>query len=470
MQGKTLNQDADTMNEFTLHTDRPGPQLPSVRGVMTEWMHSEGGVDPGRTVDPEGVELGYGRLLPLEREDIQLAADLGVNTIRCAVEHASLEDRDRPGAYNEAGFARVAQLLDWFDEAGIDAVLDLHNALGREGGGDPRLWQQREYQDRFCNVWGEIARRFADHPRVVAFEPLNEPEPRHVDDMAGRYAAWNHLSKRVTDTLRAVDADKPIIIDSIEYANPAAFEGLEPTGDVNTVYSFHWYGPSAFHCQKRPWIRDQGTYHYPGEFKDGWWNRDRIRQAWQPPLAFAREHGAGLFCGEFGCVSDIPEMEDMIWLLDVISLLDELGIGWTYYHFLFRTVEPYWQDHFDCNIFIRDLICDQLRTFSRKAALLGDLMTLRGQVVPCDAPDHDMLHLYAVDRGEQGIRVYLSNRSPDAPAEVGLRLGGDPRSTNAKAARMDQSTEGFAEGPALAFVDGHARLSLDPLSMVRIDL
>lgn len=458
------------MNEFVIHTERSITETPSVRGVMTEWMHAEGGVDPGRTVDPQGVEFGYGRLLPLEREDIQLAADLGVTTIRCAVEHASLEDRDRPGAYNEAGFARVAQLLDWFDEAGIDAILDLHNALGREGGGDPRLWQQAEYQQRFCNVWGEIPRRFGQHPRVVAFEPLNEPEPRHVDDMAGRYAFWNDLSQRVTDAIRAVDPEKPIIIDSIEYANPAAFEGLQPTGDTNTVYSFHWYGPSAFHCQKRPWIRDQGTYHYPGEFKDGWWNRETIRQAWQPVLDFAREHGTGLFCGEFGCVSDCPPMEDMIWLLDVISLLDELGIGWTYYHFLFRTVEPYWQEHFDCNVYIRDITAGRLRRFSRKEALLGDLLTLRGQVLRCDRPDNPWLHVYAVRRGSGGIRAYVSNRSREQQAEVALLFDASEGGRQADVHRMDRQTDGFEPAGPLPLNDGRLELALPPLTIVRIDL
>lgn len=462
--------DSSHMQTLPIDPTKKIGELPAIRGVMTEWMFAEGGVDPGRTVDPAGVELGYGSLLPLREEDVALAAEIGVNTVRLAVEHAGLERRDAPGAYREAGFRRVEELLGWCGNHGLDVILDLHNALGRERGGDPRLWQQPEFRDRFCDVWREIVRRFRAHPHVIAYEPLNEPEPRYTDDWAERYRVWNELAPRVTDAIRALDAEKPIIIDSIEYAHPSAFQGLQPTGDANTIYSFHWYSPGPFHCQKRPWIEDQSTYHYPGEFKDGWWNRARIREAWRPASDFAARHGAGLFCGEFGCVSDCPEMEDLIWLLDVVSLLDELGIGWTYYHFLFRTVEPYWRDHFDCSLFIRDAATGALRRLDRKVALLSDLLRLRGSVLAVDPPADEMVAVYAVAEPDGAVRVYAANKSPDEPKALKLTFPRAAAAAVARARRMARGTGGFTDAPDVPIADGRAELRLEPLSLLRLQL
>jgi aryl-phospho-beta-D-glucosidase BglC (GH1 family) len=453
-----------------LHVDpsRTGGPVPAIRGVMTEWMHAAGQVDPGRTVDPEGVEFGYGKLLPLQAEDYRRAAEIGVNTIRTAVEHASLEHRDRPGAWNPEGFARLEQILGWCEQFGIDVVLDLHNALGREGGGDPRLWQQQALQDRFVGVWSELARRYADHPAVVAFEPLNEPEPRHVEDFPARHAVWNTLARRTVEAIRATGTDLPVIIDSIEYASPEMFEGLAPTGDAGTVYSFHWYGPSAFHCQKRPWKSDKGTYHYPDTIKGKWWNRRQIAQAWAPALQFADLHGVDLFCGEFGCVGDVPEMEDMVWLLDVISLFDQLGIGWTYYHYMFRTVEPYWREHFDCNLYVYDQPGDTLRALDRKVSLLSELMRLKGDVLDLAQPSDEMVTVHGAAAGDS-MRLYVSNKDREAMRTVRIDGASVPGQARLQVRRMAPSSKGFQRVSAPERTGSGFELQLEPLSIAALD-
>lgn len=442
--------------------------LPAVRGVMTEWMFTEAPAADTQSVAPGGVELDYGHLRNLQEEDIALAARIGVNTIRCAIEHVSLERRDRPGRYNEAGFARVEQLLDWYARYDLRAILDLHNALGREGGGDPRLWQDEAYQDRFVAVWRELARRFAGHPQVIAYEPLNEPEPRYTDDWQVRYSVWNRLARRVTDAIREIDPDRTIIIDSIEYANPSALAALEPTGDPNTAYSFHWYAPTAFHCQKRPWIDDRGTYHYPDTYDGRHWDRRTIEAEWQPALDFAAAHGAPLFCGEFGCVSDTPEMEDMIWLLDVVSLLDRHRIGWTYYHYLFRSAEPFWRDHFDCNLFVRELPSGRLRPLPRKVDLLSDLMKVGGRALRHDPFDDVALLAHAVLLADGSLRIYVSNASRDESRSAELALAGGAWAPNVAVKRMAVGTCGYVDDPPLRLADGGLRAQLAPLTILRL--
>ncbi len=455
---------------LTLH------EVPAIRGVMTEWMYDEG---DEITVDPRGVQFGYGKLVPLKEADIARAAEVGINTVRCAISHTSLEADDKPGVYIERGFARIKEQLDWYDKYGINGILDLHNPLGRQGGGDPRIWKEKAYQDRFVNVWKEIVTRFKDHPRVIAYEPINEPEPRYTDDWNERFKVWNDLAKRVTAAIREIDPAKPIIIDCTEYAFPLAFEGLEPTGDKNTIYSFHWYYPYQFHCQKRPFIQDKETYHYPGEFptriwktaetfEPRWWNRKTLAEEMQVPLDFAAKYNAPLFCGEFGCVSDVPEMEDMVWLLDLVSLFDENNIGWTYYHYMFRTPEPYWKDHFDCNMFIYESDTNKLRPFDRKVSLLGDLFKLRGAVISVKQPQDEWMTVYGVTEPAGQVRVYVSNKSRDDSKTIKLKLAGERWPNEAGLQIMKRGSGGFEDAPPPAITEGVVELKLEPLSIARL--
>ncbi len=457
------------MSVLRIDPSTPLGPVAAIRGVMTEWMFTPGVGDQGRSVDPQGVEYSYGQLLSLEKEDFVRAAQVGVNTLRCAVAHTDLEEADQPGKYKSLGFDRLGEIIDWCDEVGIDVVIDIHNALGREGGGDPRLWQEKSYQDRFCAIWSEIAKRFKDHRRVVGWEPLNEPEPRHVPDMAGRYKVWNELAKRVTDSIRTAGTDKPIIINAIEYANASAFEGLEPTGDDNTLYSFHWYAPSKFHKQLRPWMKDRNTYHYPGEFEGRFWDRRTIIQEWAAPLAFAEKHNVPLFCGEFGCVGDTPEMEDMVWLLDVISAFDQFNIGWTYYHYMFRTPERYWKNHFDCNMFIHESDTGVLRTNHRKVDLLGDLMKLRGQTLAIPEPEDQNLHAAAYLLQDGSLRLYLSNRCRSEDGKLQLAVEGNWQET-ADVKRMAVGTAGWVDADNLTLTDGKLDVDLPQLTILSVTL
>lgn len=453
--------------------------VPAHRGVM--WMFREAGAEAERGFDgrasrtaerkvPDGEGGSYGSLVDMQKEHVALAAKIGVNTFRCGINHSFLEERNTPGRYNEKAFTLIERLLDWCGEYGIKCVFDLHGAIGRDYGGDPRLWQRKDLQDRFCAVWRKIAQRFRGHPQILAFEPLNEPEPRHVESFTERYKLWNDLSKRVTDTIRAIDVKTPIIINSVEYAHPSAFAGLEPLGDTNMWYSFHWYDPRSFHMQKRPWIKDKNTYHYPGIFDGKYWNRETMRRVWRQPVEFAAGHKSPLFVGEFGCVSNCPEMEDMIWLLDVISLMDECNISWTYYHYMALAHEAYWRKYFDCGMFTYDVPNKKLYAFGRKVSLLSDLMKLRGKIIRHPQPIDDGILVYSVLEPRGGLRVYVSNKSRRQRKSIRLYLAGGHWDSKAQTRRMARGTDGFVDASPTEIQQGRIKLELKPLSILRLNV
>jgi hypothetical protein len=315
-------------------------------------------------------------------------------------------------------------------------------------------------------VGQEIARRFKANPQVLAYEPCNEPSP----PWANRDRRWNELAKRVTAAIRQVDAIKPIIIDCLNGCHPGGFGGLEPTGDVTTWYSFHFYEPHAFHCQKRLWLADQGTYHYPGEFGGKWWNRRMLVEQWRAALDFADRHHVPLFAGEFGCVHEVPEMEDSVWLLDMVSLLNTRNVGWTYYHFMSHAIHPHWQEHFDCGLYIYDVPHQRLRCFDRKVSLLSDLLKLRGSVLDIAQPADEWIAAYAVAEPTGAVRVYLANKSRDRVKTIRLQLAGRKGAGPAKCQRMKRGSDGFVAAGDVPWVDGALEVRMEPLTIHRFQI
>jgi len=449
------------------------------------------------TLDPNAIQCPVPALRgshvgdsqhPFTEEDIaRLKHEVGMTAIRFGMEARSLAD-EKEVRYHESGFRYVNNVLDWCAKYGIQAVLDQHNALGRAYGGDPRLWREQYFQDRFVGIWEELARRFKDHPAVAAYEFINEPEPPLRDGQPD-FAVWNNLYKRTLAAVRKIDPYKTVIIDCIGYANPRNFVGLELSGDPNTVYSFHNYQPGPYHAQKRREQKDQSTYYYPGfiprrrpenpqdfsqvhvETTEGkFWNRAQLVEEFAPPLAFKKQHNVPLFCGEFGCVSDCPPMTDMVYLMDEIGIFHENGITWTLYNTMYRTSDDYWKTHFDCNLYIYHVPDQQLFRFDRKIALIEYFCRNEGDVLKVAQPDDEWVGLYAMRRRDRAVSALISNKHRQETKDVTLRMAGLPPTWPAAVHRMDLQSKGFDADTGRTLTNGELSLRLPPLTILQLTI
>ena len=439
-------------------------------------------VDPAKTRGPapplRGVHVGDSPEPFLEEDVARLKQEVGITCIRYGVEARTLSDENTE-TYHAAGFRAVGEFLDWCAKHGVHCVLDLHNALGRQYGGDARLWREKHFQDRFVSLWEQLVRRFRGHPALAAYELLNEPEPPDND-----FAVWNALQQRTTAAVRALDPHCPIVVDSIGYARPQNFSGLALSGDANTVYSFHNYQPGPYHCQKRRELQDQSTYYYPGfiphkrpekplDFSQAhiathegkFWNRRQLLEEWREVFAFRERHRAPLFCGEFGCVSDVPEMTDMVYLMDEISVFQEEGIAWTLYNCMYRTSETYWRTHFDCNLYIACTPEKLLRRFARKIALVEFFARTEGDVLAIAQPDDEWIGVYGIRCLDGSTRVLLSNKDRETARTVSLAIAGVPPQWSGTLGTMERGDEGFVYQGRRELAQGTMTLTLPALSL-----
>jgi len=243
----------------------------------------------------------------------------------------------------------VIQLVDKFiadaTRFGLSIIVDVH----------PRSFEYTDVYNGIAQIWFMLATRYKDFPKNVVFELLNEPNP-DVFTNAGMYKSW-HVN--AYNAIRKIDPNRRIIIDSQYSGYPTGFNNITPLFDKNTTYSFHYYNPFSFSHQGATFQIPSGLLNnvaYPTNPDDIdaqyenvapnsnppersiQFNRKFIRdEIANNPVAWADRYGIPrnrLYCGELGVYDQsTPHPDRQYWYRDVISALNELGVGyclWTY--------------------------------------------------------------------------------------------------------------------------------------------
>ena len=259
--------------------------------------------------------------------DFAVIASWGLDHVRIPVDYNVLED-DR-GGYKAEGFARVENALKLARKHGLNAVIDLHKTAGFSfdfGEKENGFFESEAYQERFCRLWEELAKRFGGDPEHVAFELLNEvTEPRFID-------VWNRVSHECIRRVRAIAPDTLILVGSYWNNSAEAVKDLAAPYDGKVVYNFHCYEPIRFTHQGAPWVRDLPQDARP-RFDEMNITPEYFEKRFASALEHARKHGVEIYCGEYGVI-DRAQPEDAVkWFRTINSVFEKHGIAraaWSY--------------------------------------------------------------------------------------------------------------------------------------------
>ncbi|OGF99282.1 MAG: hypothetical protein A2Z86_10240 [Candidatus Glassbacteria bacterium GWA2_58_10] len=193
-----------------------------------------------------------------------------------------------------------------------------------------KFFGDEAYKEAYISYWRELASRYAADPGGVAYDLMNEPH----DNLAR--TQWTAFARELTAVIRAVDTLHTIIVEPPDWGWPAGFDYLEPTGDRNTVYSFHFYGPMDYTHQ-----RNQGMLKateqqwrgrvYPGQLQGEYWDKEKIRAEFEKAFQFRDRYSVPIWCGEFGVARWAIGAAQ--WTRDLIDILEEQRVGWAYYSY-----------------------------------------------------------------------------------------------------------------------------------------
>ena len=291
----------------------------------------------------------------ITKKDIADIAGFGFDHVRVPVDYIVLEDEE--GVPKEEGFAYLENCREWCEEYGLNMLIDLHECFGYSF--DPlkkdmdrkKFFYDGKLQERFMNLWREIAVRFKDHQEQVAFEPLNEVALEEVSD------AWNGIAAKYVKMMRTIVPDSFIVIGGVRYNSVLSVPLLDFPLDDRIVYNFHCYEPIIFTHQGAYWMDKMPQdfrIGYPRTLKEyrdasnsveadvggavftegiGEIGESFFDDIFAPAIKKAEDDNVPLYCGEYGAI-DLAEGEDRLhWIKDIHDAFGRYGIGhalWNY--------------------------------------------------------------------------------------------------------------------------------------------
>jgi len=236
-------------------------------------------------------------------------------------------DLSRYDEFLEGHLKKLDAALPLCEKYGIRVVVDLHSAPG--GRPESQLFNDPACQRKFVEAWERMARRYKGAKAVWAYDLLNEP-------IEGAFAEgcddWQDLAERAARAIRAIDPQRPIIVEPAQGGGPEGMRELRPINVPNVVYSFHMYQPHAFTHQG---VYDDWTKRpaYPGVIDGLAWDKARLEAALKPAIDFQKAYGAHIYVGEFSAIRWAPEGSACRYIRDLIDLFEAHGWDWSYHAF-----------------------------------------------------------------------------------------------------------------------------------------
>ena len=277
-------------------------------------------------------------------KDVQYLASLGFDHLRIPVDEEQLWKED--GQKDEESFTLLKQALDWCKKYKLDAIVDLHILRSHHfNEREKPLWTQPAAQERFFQCWRDLSKELRNYPvDDVAYELMNEPVADDPED-------WNKLVKKLVGIIRASEPARKIVIGSNRWQSANTFHQLRiPENDKNIILSFHMYEPFLLTHHTASWTRIKdykGPVNYPGaivkqedlrSLPDSLrtiilnnklsYNIDSIRKHFIKPITVAKKYKLPLYCGEWGCLSTVPDAARLQWFKDMKTVLEQNNIGW----------------------------------------------------------------------------------------------------------------------------------------------
>lgn len=257
----------------------------------------------------------------IQEDDIQKIASWGLDHIRIPVDYNVLDD------------GRGYEKLDWAVEMcrkyQLKMVLDLHKTAGfsfDSNHGEAGFFDSETYQQRFYQLWENLARRYGQLTDLVVFELLNEvTEQRFID-------AWNRISNEAIRKIRAIAPDILILVGSYWNNSAASVKDLSAPQDEKVLYNFHCYDPMPFTHQGAPWVKEMDPA-FRLSFEDSGVNEQQFEDLFASALEAAQKHHTTLYCGEYGVIDRATPEDTVKWLKAISAVFNRHGIAralWSY--------------------------------------------------------------------------------------------------------------------------------------------
>ena len=256
-------------------------------------------------------------------------------------------DKYYPGGLQLADYESILQvelvrmdtLVKWCTANG------LRMNVGMAGLSDG-LFKSQAAQTRLINAWKLIAARYKNSSAVWAYdlanEPIVSPYPyNYTYPLDNSIMMWPSLADTLVKAIREIDAEKGIIIESLNYS--VNMDDIKPidASIPNIIYSVHMYQPQSLTHQQ--FSSQTPAYTYPGTIENVYYDKAKLKLILAPIRAYQEKYRVPIYIGEFGCIRWAPGNSAYNYLRDCIEIFEEYN--WDYAYNTFRTWDGWSVEH-----------------------------------------------------------------------------------------------------------------------------
>jgi endoglucanase len=176
--------------------------------------------------------------------------------------------------------------------------------------------------------WRQVAPRFANAPRNVAFEILNEPH----DKLNGE--EWNRLFAQELAIVRQTNPTRIVVVGPTHWNSLNDLPLLELPADPNLLATFHYYEPFHFTHQGATWAGEE-VKKLHGITWGSEADRAAMRSDFDKVAAWSKANRRPILLGEFGAYDKSGTPIDLraAYVGAARSEAEKRGFGWAYWQF-----------------------------------------------------------------------------------------------------------------------------------------
>jgi endoglucanase len=266
--------------------------------------------------DPYWTNVGKRRFEWRHFAEIRKAGFDFVRVNLQAFSHMDAQNRLEP-----QWFGKLDDVVREAQKAGLGVILDEHDF-------DKCSSDVDMCRARLSAFWQQVAPRYANAPRNVAFELLNEPHDKLNGDV------WNTLFAQLLGIVRQTNPTRIVVVGPTHWNSLNDLPLLQLPSDPNLLVTFHYYEPFHFTHQGATWAGEE-VKHLHGITWGSEQDRATLRADFDKVAAWSAATHRPILLGEFGAYdkSGTPLDLRVAYVSAVRSEAERHGFGWAYWQF-----------------------------------------------------------------------------------------------------------------------------------------
>lgn len=266
--------------------------------------------------DPYWTGQGERRFQWRHFAEIKKAGFDFVRIVLQAFSHMDAQNRLDP-----AWLAKLDDAVRAAQAAGLGVILDEHDF-------NPCSEDVALCREKLPAFWRQVAPRYANAPRNVAFELLNEPHDK-LDA-----ATWNAFMPELLAIVRESNPTRIVVVGPTSWNSLKELPNLKLPDDPNLLVTYHYYEPFRFTHQGATWVPDEFR-----KLRGVKWTNESDRAAvaadFDAVAAWAAANKRPILLGEFGAFdkSGTPMAYRSAYTAAVREEAEKRGFGWAYWQF-----------------------------------------------------------------------------------------------------------------------------------------